>query len=132
MTSRDKAAHPRPAAIEEEVIPIVEERVRFDKTVKQGRTVTVRTRPVAETVTLSEPVMRERVSVERVPIGQVVTEIPPTREEGDLTVIPVVEERIRVVVEQVLVEEIHLRRIREETIEQIEVERRRTEVEIDE
>ncbi len=132
MTSTDKVAPSRPAAAEEEVIPIVEERVRFDKAVRQGRTVTVRTRPVAETVTLSEPVMRESVSVERVPIGRVVTEIPPVREEGDLTVIPVVEEQVRVVVEQVLVEEIHLRRTREETVEEFEVERRRTEVEIDE
>ena len=132
MTRRDKADPSRRNGIEEEIIPIVEERVRLDKTVRQGRTVTVRTRPVTETVTLSEPVMRENVSVERVPVGEAVTAIPPVREEGDLTVIPVVEEQVRVVVEQVLVEEIHLRRTREETVETFEVERRRTEVEIDE
>ncbi|OBX17557.1 hypothetical protein A9995_15575 [Erythrobacter sp. QSSC1-22B] len=132
MTKADEAAPSRRKVVEEEIIPLVEERVRFDKISKQGRTVTVRTHPVTETVTVSEPVIRESVSVERVPIGRVVTEIPPVREEDDLTVIPVVEEQVRVVVEQVLVEEIHLRRTREETVEEFEVERRRTEVEIDE
>ena len=39
---------------------------------------------------------------------------------------------LQVVVEQVLVEEIHLRRTREETVENFEVERQRTEVDIDE
>lgn len=132
MTKADEATPPHRKVVEEEIIPLVEERVRFDKIAKQGRTVTVRTHPVIETVTVSEPIIRESVSVERVPIGRVVTEIPPVREEDDLTVIPVVEEQVRVVVEQVLVEEIHLRRTREETVEEFEVERRRTEVEIDE
>lgn len=132
MKRTDKTDPARRDATEEKILPIVEERVRFDKTVTQGRTVTVRTRPVTETVTPSEPVIREHVSVERVPVGEVVTEIPPVREEDGLTVIPVVEEQVRVVVEQVLVEEIHLRRTREETTEEFEVERRRTDVEIDE
>ena len=132
MTRTDKTDPARGPVVEEATIPVVEERVRLDKTVEQGRTVTVRTHPVTETETLTQPLAHERVTVERVPIGQVVSEIPPVREDGDLTVLPVVEERARVVVEQVLVEEIHLRRTREETVEAFEVERRRTEVEIDE
>lgn len=131
MTSTDQAAPSRRTATEEKIVPVVEERVKLDKTVKHGRSVTVRTRPVTETVTLREPMMREHVTVERVPVGKVVTEIPPVREEGDLTVISVVEERVRLVVEQVLIEEIHLRRTREESVEEIKVQRRRTEVEIE-
>lgn len=118
--------------VEEEIVPLVEERVRIDKRVREGRSVTVRTRPVTETVVLSEPVVREHVAVERVPIDRVVQEMPAIREEGDLTIIPVVEERVRVIVELVLREEVHLRRTREERIETLEVERRRTEVEIEE
>lgn len=132
MTRTDKTDPARGTVVEEAVLPVMEERVRIDKTVEQGRTVTVTTRPVTETETLSQKLAHERVTVERVPIGQVVSEMPSVREEGDLTVIPVVEQRARVVVEQVLVEEIHLRRTREETVENFEVERQRTEVDIDE
>ena len=132
MTRTDKTDPARGTVVEEAVLPVVEERVQIDKTVEQGRTVTVTTRPVTETETLSQKLAHERVTVERVPIGQVVSEMPSVREEGDLTVIPVVEQRARVVVEQVLVEEIHLRRTREETVENFEVERQRTEVDIDE
>ena len=132
MTRTDKTDPARGTVVEEAVLPVVEERVRIDKTVEQGRTVTVTTRPVTESETLSQKLAHERVTVERVPIGQVVSEMPSVREEGDLTVIPVVEQRARVVVEQVLVEEIHLRRTREETVENFEVERQRTEVDIDE
>lgn len=132
MTRTDKTDPARGTVVKEAVLPVVEERVRIDKTVEQGRTVTVTTRPVTETETLSQKLAHERVTVERVPIGQVVNEMPSVREEGDLTVIPVVEQRARVVVEQVLVEEIHLRRTREETVENFEVERQRTEVDIDE
>ncbi|WP_126173893.1 YsnF/AvaK domain-containing protein [Altericroceibacterium xinjiangense] len=118
--------------IEEARIPLVEERVVFDKKVVEGRTVRVRTRPVTETVTVSEPVTREEVTVERVPVGRVVTEAPDPREEGDVTIISVVEERARVVTEMVLVEEIHLRRARTTEAKELEVEVQRTEVEIDE
>lgn len=120
------------AVVEEERIPIVEERVVFDRQIREGRTVRVSTRPVQETFAISEPVSRERVTVERVPVGRVVDEIPPTREEGDETIIPVVEERVRVVVDLVLVEEIHLRRQRTTETAETEVNLRRTEVEIEE
>ena len=118
--------------VEEERIPLVEERVTFDRQVREGRTVRVQTRPVHETVTISEPVSRDEVSVERVPVGKVVDEIPPTREEGDVTIIPVVQERARVIIERVLTEEIHLRRTRSTKTTETDVELRRTEVEIDE
>ncbi len=118
--------------LEEEIIPIVEERVRLDKRVREGRSVTVRSRPVTEDVTLSAPVTHEQVSVKRVPIDRVIQEVPPVREEGDRTIIPVVEERIRVVVDLVLREEIHLERTRETVEETITAQRRRTEIDIDE
>lgn len=131
MTTTDKSVPSDGRTVDEETIPVVEERVRIGTADRQGRTVTVHSRPVTETVTLSQPVMRENVSIERIPIGKVVTEVPPVREEGDVTVIPVIEEQLRVVVDLVLTEEIHLRRTREETTEEFEVERRRTEIDID-
>ena len=52
----------------------------------------------------------ERVEVERVPIGRYVEAAPPVREEGDLTILSVVEE----VIERRLLlrEEVHIRRVR--------------------
>ncbi len=116
--------------VEEEVIPIVEERVHLEKRVREGRTVSVRAHTVAETVRLAAPFARERVTIERVPVDRQVNGVPPMRTEGDLTIIPVVEERPRIVMDLVLIEEIHLRRTREEGENEIEVERRRTEIDV--
>lgn len=116
---------------QEAALPIVEEELDVTTREVTGRTVTVTTSPVVERRTVSEPVVHEQVTVERVPIGKVVQEAPEVREEGDLTVIPVVEERIAVVKELVLTEEIHLRRIRHEVTDEQIVELSRTEVKID-
>lgn len=129
---RQDDSHPRKAGatVAEERVPVVEERLTIGRETREGRTVSVRTRTVTEDVTLAEPVTRERISVERVPVGQVVEEVPPVREDGDLTVVPVVEERARVVVELVLTEEIHLRRHREQQMHEETVTLRRTEIDI--
>ena len=115
---------------DERVVPVVEERVEVGTRVVEGRTVSVTTRPVVEEHSISEPIIRERVTVERVSIGEVTETIPEIREDGDLTVIPVVEERLVVTKQLVLTEEIHLRRTREETTEERTVELRRTEVDV--
>ena len=116
----------------ETVIPVVQERVAIEKGQIEGRTVTVTTRPVIESQTISESVMRETVTVERVPVGKVVDSVPSVREEGDLTVVPVVEERLVVTRQLVLTEEIHLRRTRVEETDEQTIELRRTVVDIDE
>ena len=54
----------------------------------------------------------EQVVVERVAVGRVVDAVPPVRQEGDVTIIPVVEEELVVVRRLVLKEEVHLRRVR--------------------
>ena len=54
----------------------------------------------------------EQVVVERVPVGRVVEAVPPVRQEGDVTIMPVVEEELVVVRRLVLKEEIHLQRVR--------------------
>jgi len=117
--------------IEEQRIPLVEERLELGRRVRE-RTVTVTTRPVTEQVKVSQPVLRETVTVERVPIGRVVDAAPPVREDPDLTVIPVMEERVRIVRELILVEEIHLRRNRRDVLHEETVSRRRTEVDVEE
>ena len=93
----------------EEVIPLVEEEVRLSKrTVETGR---VRVFLTTETVeeTLRETLRSRRAEIERVPVGREVKEVPATRQEGDVIIVPVVEEVLVTVKRLVLKEEIHLR-----------------------
>ncbi len=95
---------------EAEVIPLVEEELRVDKrTTTTGK---VRVRTVVDTV---EEVARadleeERVEVTRVPVGREVQAAPAVRKEGDVTIVPVLEEVLVVETRLVLKEELHIRR----------------------
>jgi uncharacterized protein (TIGR02271 family) len=75
-----------------EVIPIVEERAAIlkRKTLTEG--VRVRTVEREEEATIEEPVATEEVEVERVPLDQWVEAPVPVRQEGDTTIITLVEE----------------------------------------
>src|ERR1700738_51800 len=52
-----------------------------------------------------------RVEIERVPIGRTIEVVPPISQEGDVTIIPVVEEVVVVERRLVLKEEIRVRRV---------------------
>jgi uncharacterized protein (TIGR02271 family) len=99
-------------AEEQEVaaIPLVEERVHITKRqVETGRLrvrVTVGEREEAVPVDLAH----DEVEVRRVPRGIPLASLPSVRIEGNVTVIPVVEEVAVVEKRLVLVEEIHVRR----------------------
>ena len=71
-------------------------------------TTSTRTREQA----IDETLTHERVDVERVPIGRVVDAVPPVREEGDTTIMPVVEEIVVVERRLVLKEEVRIRRVK--------------------
>ncbi len=82
--------------------------------VKRIRRTVVRAarKTVERTVAVDEELAREHVVVERVPIGRIVEEVPSVRQEGDLTIVPIVEEELVLVRRLVLKEEVHLRRVR--------------------
>jgi len=61
---------------------------------------------------VDEALTHERVEIERVPIGCTVEAVPPIREEGDTTILPVVEEVVVVEHRLVLKEEVRIRRLR--------------------
>ena len=74
------------------VIPVVAEQARVHRErIVTGR---VRLRKVVhqEEQTIDEPVLKEQVSVERVPIDRWVDAAPPIRSEGETLIVPVVEE----------------------------------------
>lgn len=97
------------------VIPVVEEQLEVSRErVETGR---VRISKTIESrdVVVDDPLHREKVRVEHVPINQVVTgDVPQIREEGDTTVIPILEERVVTRTELVLVEEVRIHRDRSE------------------
>jgi uncharacterized protein (TIGR02271 family) len=93
------------------VIPVVEEQLEVARErVETGR-VRISKSVESREVVVDDPLKRETVRVEHVPINQVVTgDIPQVREEGDVTVIPILEERIVTRTELVLVEEVRIHR----------------------
>src|SRR5215469_10283213 len=60
---------------------------------------------------VDELLARTNVEVERIPIGRVVDSIPAVRDDGELMVVPVVEESLVVERRLVLKEELHIRRM---------------------
>ena len=106
-TSRDETAH---------VLQVVEERVEVAK--RRALTGTVRVGTRTETVEeIAEADLdRYRVEVTRVPVGRIVDEAPSARAEGTITIIPVVEERLVLVKQLFLVEEVHVRHVFEREV----------------
>lgn len=100
-------------------IPIVAEEAHVAKRASETERVTVRTTPEEERIVLHAALSREQVDVTRIPIGREVAEAPQVRTEGDVTIVPVLEERLVVEKRLFLVEELHLRR--STRIEQVEI-----------
>lgn len=81
----------------------------------------VRLETVTETrdETVTAALKGSDVEIRRIPRDEVVQTAPPIREEGNTTIIPILEERVVLRTELVLVEEVHL--IRSETRETVEI-----------
>jgi stress response protein YsnF len=95
---------------EERDIPVIEEEAHVEKrSVETGRVrVSARTHVFEETV--GADLMQEAVEVFRVPLNRVVDAAPAIRTEGNVTIVPVMEEIAVVETRLVLREEIHIRR----------------------
>jgi len=93
------------------VVPLHVEDISIERR-KAERDVRVHVHTVSHDHLIDEAVAHERVEIERVAIGRPVDAVPPVREEGDTTVISVVEEVLVVERRLVLKEEIRLRRVR--------------------
>jgi len=102
----------RPDQREELAIPVIEEELVVDKRKVPIGSVEVRKHLLERTETVDMPLLKEEVDVRRVPINREIDHIPPTREEGDVIIIPVVEEEIVISKRLVLKEEVHLTRHR--------------------
>ncbi len=99
-----------PDQLNEEALPLLEEELRVHKrSVPTGK---VRVRSVPESVEeVARAILEEQhVEVTRVPIGQEVASPPSVRTEGDVVIVPVLEEIMVVEKRLVLKEELHIRR----------------------
>lgn len=77
----------------------------------KGDTYRVRTLTRERERPVDEELRHERVEIRRVPINQPISAIPPVREEGDATIMSVVEEVVVIERRLILKEEIHIRRV---------------------
>ena len=91
-----------------EQLPVVEETVAVERVRKVTGIVRARTETHEETVTVDEPLLAEQVIIERVPMDRWVDHPVAVREEGDTTIIPVVEEVVVVEKRLKLVEEVRV------------------------
>lgn len=92
------------------VIPVVAERLTVDRRVVETGAVRLRKQVHEHVVTVDEPLAAEAFDIERVAVGRPVDGPVAVRHEGDVMIVPVVEERLVVRKELVLVEELRLTR----------------------
>jgi stress response protein YsnF len=106
----DDAVRSGPHTVSEEVIPLIEETAAIGK--RQVVTGRVQVQTVTDTVEelARADLERETVEVTHVPVDRVVERAPEIRTEGDVTIVPVLEEVLVVEKRLVLKEELHIRR----------------------
>jgi len=114
-----------------EVIPVIEETIRVEKReFESGKVVVHKT--VVERDEAVEILLRQQdLSVERVPVGRVVSEAPQTRQEGDILIVPILEEVLVVEKRLMLKEELHIRKQSSERTEHQTVRLRSEQVKIE-
>lgn len=110
----DRASPTGTAPLGALTLPVLEEHLSLDK----RQVVTGRVRVSTRTETVEEVAAsvldRTRVEVTRVPVERIVEAAPPVRVEGETTIVSVVEERMVLVKQLVVTEELHIRQIVEQ------------------
>jgi uncharacterized protein (TIGR02271 family) len=97
---------------DELIVPLHAEELSVTRRRVTGDTVRVRTATREREQLVDEELTHHRVEIERVVVDRVVDAVPPIREEGDVTIVPIVEEVVVVERRLVLKEEVHMRRVR--------------------
>lgn len=112
-------------------IPVIQERVTVSVKPAPERKTRIRRRVVSHPQLVETPIWHEHVDIQRVPVGKIVENPPAARQDGDVLIVPVVEE-VAVVEKRLRVrEELRIRVVRERRIHRETVQLRRHEVEIE-
>lgn len=104
VTSPDEA----PATV---VIPVVEERARVTTRLRESDRIAIRINVETRDEIVERELRDEELEIERIPVGREISEAPPTREQDDVLIVPVVVEELVVRTRLVLKEELHIRRV---------------------
>lgn len=115
----------------DEVIRLLEETLRIEKRVVESGRVRVSVSVSERDEMVEIPLVRRDLTVERVPVGHQVDVVPQSRIEGDILIVPVVEEVAVVVKQLFLREELHIRVNRTTHVDAQTVRLRREHAQID-
>lgn len=96
------------ANVERVVVPILAEELKIARQTVVTGGVRVHKTVQERTETVDQPIFQENIEVQRVPVNQFVQEAPPVRNEGDVMIIPLLEETLVVEKRLVLREEIRI------------------------
>ena len=103
------------------IIPLYEESLSVARRkVERGR-YRIDVRVVERDQSVEQTLERQDVEVERIAVGRVVGTAPEIRQEGDVMIIPIVEEEVVLVTRLVLREEIRIRKTTTQRTEQFTV-----------
>lgn len=113
------------------VIPLAAERVAIGKRVVETGGVRITKTVTEREETADVPLLSDHVEVERVAVNRVLDTPPEVRREGEVLIVPILEEVLVVEKRLMLREELHIRMTREETHQPQQVTLRREDVQIE-
>lgn len=108
--SRTERSEAKPA-----VIPVIQEQATISKRIVETGKVRIAKHVREYEEVVDVPHYQEEVRVERVPVNEFVDEAPSVRTEGDVTIIPIIEERYVMEKRLFVAEELHIRKDRKES-----------------
>lgn len=92
-------------------IPLYEEQLSVEKRVAESARVQVSQVTHSHQETVDQLLNHQEVEIERCVIGRPIDSMPSVRQEGDVTIVPVVEEVLKIERSLVLKEEVRIRRV---------------------
>lgn len=115
------------------VVPVIEEVLTTETPWREAGTVTLHLRTEETPETVEEYVTREELEIAEVAVGRVLAdgEVPAQRQEGETLIIPVIEERLVMVKQRVLVKEMRVSKRSQTESRQVTEMVRRQRVEFD-
>jgi uncharacterized protein (TIGR02271 family) len=114
-TDNDRRSRAGSDVVKPAVIPVIQEQATaYKRVVETGRVrISKNVREYEELVDV--PHSQEEVMVDRVSVNQFVESAPAVRTEGDVTIVPILEEQYVLEKRLFLVEELHIRKARKES-----------------
>lgn len=115
---------------DEIVVPVVAEQLQVTTRRRETGSVEIRKTVHERTEVVDHPLYAEEVVIERVPVNRMVDGPLAVRQEGEITIVPVLEEVLVVEKRLMLREEVHIRTVRKEVHDPQEVVLREERVEV--